>query len=37
MMGGGRMLEFDEPQKLIQNEKSHFHKLWKEHERAHHE
>ena len=32
MMGDGEVLEFDKPQTLIDDEKSHFHKLWMEHE-----
>jgi len=32
MMGDGKVLEFDNPQTLIDDEKSHFHKLWMEHE-----
>jgi len=32
VMGQGKLLEFGNPQALIDNEKSNFHKLWAEHE-----
>ena len=34
VMSEGRLLEFDSPQTLIENENSYFHKLWAEHEHA---
>jgi len=33
-MSEGKLLEFDKPETLIQDENSHFHKLWAEHEHA---
>ena len=32
VMGNGKVLEFDKPQDLIDDEKSQFHKLWMEYE-----
>lgn len=34
-MGFGEVLEFDKPKKLIDNKKTHFHKLWMEYEHSH--
>lgn len=34
MMGEGMLLEFDKPQTLIDDNNSHFHKLWMEHEHS---
>jgi len=32
VMGQGQLLEFGNPQALIDDENGHFHKLWSEHE-----
>ncbi len=35
VMGQGQLLEFDKPQKLIDDKTTYFHKLWMEYEHGH--